>query len=121
MHGTVTTVMCDSNDLDRSVAFWTAVLGLEVVHRQEDYCYLGRLDGDHGPRLAFQLVPEPRGEKNRLHLDVAVPDRAAFEQRVRELGGGVVGEVQQEGFPTWTVCTDPEGNRFCVYERATTG
>lgn len=116
MQATVTTVMCDTTDLDRSADFWTAVLGLEVVHRQDDYCYLDRLDGEQGPRLAFQLVPEPRGEKNRMHLDLRVPDRAAFEARVVQLGGAVHDEVQQEGFPVWRVCSDPEGNRFCIYE-----
>lgn len=116
--GVVTTVMHDTADLDGAVAFWTAVLGLEVVHREDAYCYLGRLGGDASPRLAFQQVPEERREKNRLHLDVRVPDRRAFEARVAELGGRVVGEHQEGDFPAWSVCEDPEGNQFCIYERS---
>lgn len=116
MHGTVTAVMYDTVDLDAAVAFWCEVLGLEVVHRDEPFCYLGRLGGEDAPRLAFQRVPEPRGEKNRLHLDVRVDDRAAFTRRVVELGGAVHDEVDVPGFPVWTVLSDPEGNRFCVYE-----
>lgn len=116
MHGVVTTIMHDTVDLERACAFWCAVLDLEVVQDDGTFAYLGRLGGDDAPRLAFQRVPEPRGEKNRLHLDVRVPDRAAFEAWVVELGGSRVGEHQEGDFPAWTVMADPEGNRFCIYE-----
>lgn len=113
--GVVTTVMHDTADLERALAFWTTLLGLEVAHREGAFAYLDRM-GEGGPRLAFQQVPEPLGDKNRLHLDVRVPDRAAFERRVVELGGSVVGEHQEGDFPAWTVVADPEGHRFCIYE-----
>ena len=116
MHGVVTTVMHDTVDLEAACAFWCAVLDLEVVHEDGTFVYLGRLGGDESPRLAFQRVAEPRGEKNRLHLDIRVPDRAAFEDRVVELGGSKLGEHQEADFPTWSVMADPEGNQFCIYE-----
>lgn len=118
MHGTVSTIMHDTVDLDRAVAFWSALLGLEVVHREGQFAYLDRLGGEESPRLAFQQVPEGRGEKNRLHLDVRVEDRRAFEERVVELGGEKLGEHQEGDFPTWSVMADPEGNRFCIYDVA---
>ena len=92
------------------------MLGLEVVHREANYAYLGRLGGDESPRLAFQQVPEARTTKNRLHLDVRVPDRAAFEQHVVALGGTVLGGHQEADSPVWTVWADPGGNPFCIYE-----
>lgn len=113
--GVVTTIMHDTADLDGALAFWTTLLGLEVVHREGAFAYLDRLSGD-GPRLAFQQVPETLEGKNRLHLDIRVPDRGAFARRVVELGGGVVDEHQEGDFPSWTVCSDPEGHRFCIYE-----
>jgi catechol 2,3-dioxygenase-like lactoylglutathione lyase family enzyme len=113
--GVVTTVMFDTVDLDAALAFWTDVLGLDVVHRAPPFAYLSRL-GDKGPRLAFQEVPEKRSEKNRLHLDVMVPNRQEFIRRVLQLGGAVVGDHQEGDFPTWTVVTDPEGNQFCIYD-----
>lgn len=113
--GIVTTIMHDTVDLDGAVAFWTQVLGLEVVHRAHPFVYLSRLS-DNGPRLAFQEVPERRTEKNRLHLDVMVPDRREFIGRVLQLGGSVVGDHQEGDFPTWTVMADPEGNQFCIYD-----
>lgn len=115
MHGVVTTIMHDTVDLERALAFWCAVLDLEVVHTDGTFAYLGRLGGEESPRLAFQQVPEARGEKNRLHLDIRVPDREAFEQRVVELGGTKLGEHQEGDYPTWSVMADPEGNRFCIY------
>ena len=116
--GRVSTVMCDTVDLDGAVAFWTEMLGLAVVYRAESYVYLSRMS-DQGPMLAFQAVPEPRPGKNRLHLDIRVDDRDTFAARVEELGGRRIGEVQEGDFPPWTVMADPQGNEFCIYEAQT--
>ena len=83
----VTTIMHDTSDLDQAVTFWTELLGLSVVHRENTYAYLSPLS-EGGPHLAFQEVPESRAAKNRLHLDIGVPDRMAFEDQVASLGGG---------------------------------
>ncbi len=111
----VTTVMHDTVDLDGAVTFWTAVLGIEVLERTGGYVYLGRLSND-GPHLAFQLVPETKQVKNRLHLDIKVPDRMAFASRVENLGGRRLGEHQEGDFPAWIVMADPQGNEFCIYD-----
>ena len=112
--GVVTAVMHDTTDLDGAVAFWAEILGLEVVHRDETYAYLSRMTSD-GPHLAFQLVAEPRPGQNRLHLDVRVADRAAFEARVTALGGRKLEDVAVEGYPHWSVMADPQGSEFCIY------
>jgi predicted enzyme related to lactoylglutathione lyase len=114
--GTVTTVMHDTADLDEAVGFWTRVLGLEVAYKDETYAYLGKLS-DNGPHLAFQKVPEPKEGKNRLHLDIKVPDRNAFEAYVVSLGGSVIEEHDHPGWPVWTIMADPQGNEFCIYEQ----
>ncbi len=109
--------MHDTADLDQAVAFWTRLLGLEVVHRDTRYAYLSPMRTE-GPHLAFQHVPEAKAAKNRLHLDVRVPDRAAFRDLIVSLGGSEIGEHQEGDYPAWTVMADPEGNEFCIYERA---
>ncbi len=114
-HGHITTVMHDTTDLDGAVAFWAEILGLEVRFRNDRYVYLSHLS-EQGPHLAFQLVPEEKTVKNRLHFDIRVDDRPAFEDRVIGLGGRKIGEVGEEGFPRWTVMADPQGNEFCIYE-----
>ncbi|RBY83497.1 VOC family protein [Blastococcus sp. TF02A-30] len=67
------------------------------------------------PRVLFQLVPEAKTVKNRLHLDVRVGDEARepevarlVERGARELWRGAQGPF------TWVTLADPEGNEFCV-------
>ncbi|GIG59914.1 hypothetical protein Lfu02_42860 [Longispora fulva] len=66
-----------------------------------------------GGRVLFQVVPEPKSAKNRMHLDLHVPDQAATVARLVELGATVTGHGE-EGGRGWTVMADPEGNEFCV-------
>lgn len=78
-----------------------------------------------GPRLFFQIVPETKVAKNRVHLDVNVgggPGVAEDERRgsvdakvaqLVEAGATVAGPVEQRG-EYWVVLHDPEGNEFCV-------
>ena len=116
--GKVTTIMHDTSDLAGAVSFWTQLLNLSVVHQEGNYAYLSPLS-EGGPHLAFQVVPEPRSAKNRLHMDIGVSDRDAFEDRVAALGGEVLHDHQEGSFPAWTVMADPEGNEFCVYQIST--
>ena len=113
--GKVTTNMHDTNDLAGVVSFWTQLLDLTVVHQEGNYAYLSSLS-EGRPHLAFQVVPEPRTAKNRLHMDIRVSDRDAFENRGASLGGEVLHDHQEGSFPAWTVMADPEGNEFCVYQ-----
>ncbi|HEV7728028.1 MAG TPA: VOC family protein [Modestobacter sp.] len=67
------------------------------------------------PRVLFQLVPEPKTVKNRVHLDVAVgADRVAAEvERLVARGATVLHEGRQ-GPHRWVTIADPEGNEFCL-------
>ncbi|RBY96147.1 VOC family protein [Blastococcus sp. TF02-8] len=67
------------------------------------------------PRVLFQLVPEAKTVKNRLHLDVRVgADRQ--EAEVARLVGLGARELWRgaQGPSTWVTLADPEGNEFCV-------
>src|SRR2546430_2494840 len=68
-----------------------------------------------GGRVLFQVVPEPKTVKNRVHLDLHVgPERRPeVIERLVGLGGTVLWEGQ-EGPSTWVTMADPEGNEFCV-------
>jgi hypothetical protein len=61
------------------------------------------------PRLFFQLVPEDKVVKNRLHLDLSAADPAAEIARLTDLGATVLAEHEH-----WTTLADPDGNEFCV-------
>ena len=67
--------------------------------------------GGPGPTLFFQQVPERKTVKNRVHLDVEAPDRAAEVERLVALGASV-----HSVHDRWTTLLDPEGNEFCVSE-----
>jgi len=66
-----------------------------------------------GPRLLFNVVPEPKTVKNRVHLDLNVADMQAEVARLVGLGARKVKTFDENG-ETWTVMADPEGNEFCV-------
>ncbi len=67
------------------------------------------------PRLLFQLVPEAKATKNRVHLDlhVGAEGRDAKVDDLLERGATRLGEGAQ-GPHQWVVLADPEGNEFCV-------
>ena len=67
------------------------------------------------PRILFQLVPESKTVKNRVHLDLRpdVEDRDGELQRMLDKGATVLHHGRQ-GPHTWVTMTDPEGNEFCL-------
>jgi Glyoxalase-like domain len=73
-------------------------------------------DAQTGARLLFQVVPEPKTVKNRVHLDLHVgeeliePTVARLEAR----GGKRLYEAREHG-AHWVTMADPEGNEFCVH------
>lgn len=63
------------------------------------------------PTLLFNQVPEAKVVKNRVHVDVNVPDAAGIDGLVG-LGARVLrANPDGEG---WTIMAEPEGNEFCV-------
>jgi hypothetical protein len=65
-----------------------------------------------GPRLYFQLVPESKVVKNRMHLDLRCDDLEAETARLAALGAEVLTATGPGD--EWVVLTDPEGNEFCL-------
>jgi len=136
-----TQVTFDVADPHAQAVFWAAVLGIEVEDHSQFVDQLvadGRLpesdriviDGRSAfreaaacrdpngvePRLYFQLVPEGKVAKNRVHLDVRVdPDRKEAEvARVTALGATFV-ETHDDRGPLSYVMRDPEGNELCLH------
>jgi Glyoxalase-like domain len=67
------------------------------------------------PRVLFQLVPERKVTKNRMHLDLrgAGDDAAALIEKL-VARGAIVSHEASQGPHRWTTLVDPEGNEFCV-------
>jgi predicted enzyme related to lactoylglutathione lyase len=109
----VSSITIDCEDPHQLGGFWSALTGVAVVEIGEDYVELANLSGD-GPNLLFLAVPEPKGGKNRLHLDLTVPDVKAAVDAALDLGARQVTEGELAGPFPWTVMLDPEGNEFCL-------
>lgn len=62
-----------------------------------------------GPRLWFQLVPEAKSVKNRVHLDLLTVDLETEVRRLADLGATVQARHSDN-----IVLADPAGNEFCL-------
>ena len=102
-------------DVETVAAFWCAVLGYDVVERDEGGVSIA---GVHGP--AIDVLPEPDAKtvKNRLHLDLRADGASTAEEltRLEGLGARRV-DVGKGSDVSWTVLVDPEGNEFCLLSR----
>jgi hypothetical protein len=74
-----------------------------------------RSDEPGRPRLLFQVVPEPKTVKNRVHLDLHVGEERIDAEVERLLGLGATRLWDgRQGPHRWITLADPEGNEFCV-------
>ncbi len=107
-------LVLDCTDPDGLALFWTSALDYVNVGAAGAYVALipnGRL----GPKLLLQRVDEPKSVKNRMHLDLEVPDIETEATRLVALGATRVSEGHRsEHGSTWVLMADPEGNEFCV-------
>ncbi len=73
------------------------------------------LIGGTRPRILFQLVPEAKSVKNRVHLDLRVGEQnvEAEVAKLTERGATYLHKASQ-GPHWWVTMADPEGNEFCV-------
>ncbi|MEJ2221899.1 MAG: VOC family protein [Desulfobacterales bacterium] len=105
----------DVNDLETCARFWSRVLGAGILYQNDKYLRLGQ-KGER-PTLLLQKVPEPHEVKNRVHIDLDVPDLDAAVSRVQELGGNKLRELNEYGIK-WAVMADPDGNEFCLVQHS---
>lgn len=98
--------------------FWAAVLGYTIAppspgEPPDDSIALHAPQG--GMRIWCNKVPEPKVVKNRVRMDINMPDGAELK-RLQRLGARVLGESRDaEERLRWTIMADPEGNEFCAF------
>lgn len=105
-------ITIDCADPAQLAAFWSSALGWDRVEVDEEGA---TVEGAGGlPRLLFQIVPEGKTVKNRIHLDLQ-PDLPREEevQRLIGLGATRLRDFNDES-GVFTVMADPESNEFCV-------
>ena len=101
----------DVNDIELEKTFWQAALDVEAGAEPDGYVFFKAQEGRSG--LTLQKVPESKTIKNRVHLDIEVPDLDRGIAQLEALGAKVIHPRPAEGWQ-WVVMTDPEGNEFCV-------
>jgi predicted enzyme related to lactoylglutathione lyase len=108
----------DCADQHRVARFWAEVMGYSIrppdpERSPDDPVALNPTEG--GLRIWFNKVPEPKIGKNRVHIDINMPDDSEME-RLQRLGARAVQEIRdQDGTLWWTIMADPEGNEFCAF------
>jgi catechol 2,3-dioxygenase-like lactoylglutathione lyase family enzyme len=105
-------VVIDCDDPDALAGFWAEALGYRKLGRFDEYFVLIATKPGHPP-LLLQKVPEAKGAKNRVHLDIRAEDVEDEVARLEALGARRVDVGQGEG-RKWVTMADPEGNEFCV-------
>ena len=92
----------DAADPAVAARFWADATGCPWEQREGVAVVRG------GPlhALWFSPVPEPKAVKNRVHLDLHVPDVDAL------VALGATRLAEHDG---WTVLADPEGNELCAF------
>ena len=110
-------IVIDCADLDRSAAFWSAVLGYTPGPAATGPYRSLEPESGAGIDVLLQRVPDVKGQKNRLHLDLRTPDLDAEVRRVLGLGATLLTSepVIEDGW-LWHILADPDGNEFCVLQ-----
>ena len=111
-------VVIDAADPTASARWWGQALGWPVTYESDDEAVLEPPSpGGIGVPLLFVAVPEPKGGKNRVHLDLrstSDAEQADLVERLVRLGASPA-DIGQDGTP-WVVLADPEGNELCVLD-----
>lgn len=110
----LTHVAIEVSDLQRSIDFYAAYGGFEVVHRREGIAWISDRTRPFALVLATTKEVSPLGPF--AHLGVACGDRAEFDAlvaRARDEGRLRLGPEGGEGpAGTWAFLDDPDGNTF---------
>lgn len=107
----------DANDHQALADWWCAAMGYrrrDELEPEDDWTRpvewpVPIVDpSGGGPAIWIIPVPEPKGVKNRMHLDV-IGDTQEL------LGIGATLLRAKGGDIDWDVLADPEGNEFCCF------
>ena len=109
-------VTIDSPATDAIAAFWSAVLDLHEVEREDGDRWIVLADARGRRRLGVQFGATRAGS---MHLDLACgPDEFDVElTRIVELGARQLGVPRRESYGSIVNLVDPDGNPFdlCAY------
>jgi catechol 2,3-dioxygenase len=106
-------------DLQRSLRFYTEILGFTVVERASQIAALGSVEGR--PLLALHELPgarpKPRAATGLYHVAVLLPSRADLGRTVQRLNtfGYPIREFEDHLVSESVYLSDPDGNGLELY------
>ena len=106
----------DCHSPSRLAEFWKQVLGGEADPANTSDDWLALKDVPLLGYVCFQKVPEAKGVKNRVHIDIKVDDIPDAAERAVAAGARCSGGVVDEPGNWFQVMLDPEGNEFCFIQ-----
>ena len=105
-------ITIDCHDPRSLLSFWQKLVGGNLMAESpDDYLMLENVPTIG--MMGFQKVPEAKHVKNRVHLDLDVPDIDAAIESSTQIGATRHGVVHEEPANFFQVMSDPEGNEFC--------
>jgi 4a-hydroxytetrahydrobiopterin dehydratase len=107
----VMTIAIDALDIAAVRPFWKAITGYTDEPGPLNAALVDPIG--RGPLIWFQQMDAPRPQRNRIHLDIAVPHRAARARIDAALAAGGTLLTDAEA-PAFWVLADPEGNEACI-------
>ena len=106
-------LVLDCREAESLAMFWT-----QALHYRRHMSWEGGIalvpEKGEGPPLILQQVPEEKGPKNRMHLDITTDEIEPEVQRLESLGAKRLSGLQKAGPTSWLTMADTEGNEFCV-------
>ena len=106
-------------DLPRQRDFWMAALDYVPRDDGEDPTHVVlRPRNGPGPNVGLDKWHAPLHIPPRIHLDLYATDRPAEVDRLLKLGASEVHWSKMPADADFTIMADPEGNRFCVIDKA---
>jgi 4a-hydroxytetrahydrobiopterin dehydratase len=100
-------VSIDALKIARVMPFWREALGYEFRRDTDEDVVDPR---GRGPSFWFQQMDAPRPQRNRIHVDIAVPAEQTETRIAAVLAAG--GRRTDPDHP-W-ILSDPEGNEVCL-------
>jgi predicted enzyme related to lactoylglutathione lyase len=109
--GKLNCIVIDCKDANKVSDFWSQALDGYTVDKQP---WGITMTSETDPLIYFEVVPEGKAVKNRLHINLRADDREAEVKRLVALGAMQAETIEPGGGYVWTNMMDVEGNEFCV-------
>jgi hypothetical protein len=116
MSNRFTDLVIDTADSWALAEWWSTVLEVPIEEKKAEkgMRWAALKPPDSIRVMLFLDVPEPKGSKNRLHIDLRPHGCDQATELERLLGLGATKIDIGQGDQTWVVLADPEGNEFCL-------